>query len=120
MSALADKRSDKSWSSLGLSRELQAFANEAHLPAPTTIQARSFAAMMQGRSLLLAAPTGSGKTLAYVLPLMQQLKEHEASDSTFVSRPDRPRAIILVPSRELALQVTVRRTSSRASELQCC
>ena len=50
--------------------------------------------------------TGSGKTLAYLAPVMQQLK-HEEEAIGVMARVNRPRAIILCPSRELASQVLV-------------
>ena len=49
--------------------------------------------------------TGSGKTLAYLAPVMQQLKHEEVIG--VMARVNRPRAIILCPSRELASQVLV-------------
>ena len=55
--------------------------------------------------------TGSGKTLAYLAPVMQQLK-HEEEAIGVMARVNRPRAIILCPSRELALQVLVSITTS--------
>ena len=50
--------------------------------------------------------SGSGKTLAYLAPLISSLRDDEVHRG-FVSRIKRPRAVILVPSRELAIQVLV-------------
>ncbi|RYY33722.1 DEAD/DEAH box helicase, partial [archaeon] len=55
-------------------------------------------------STVFTAATGTGKTLAYLVPLMQRLKLEE-QELGIVARPQRPRAIILVPTRELAVQV---------------
>src|SRR4051794_21677870 len=64
---------------------------------PTPIQAQTFEPAMAGRDLVATAQTGTGKTLAFVLPMLQQL----------TSEPRRPgvRALILSPTRELAVQI---------------
>ncbi len=71
------------------------------LYAPTPIQAQGIPAALQGRNLWATAPTGSGKTLAFALPLLQQhvLQPRQ----TNFRRPIR--SLILVPTRELAVQV---------------
>ena len=66
---------------------------------PTPIQARSIPAALAGRDVLGAAQTGSGKTLAFALPLLQR-QMHLRREW-----PRWPRALVLVPTRELALQV---------------
>lgn len=60
--------------------------------------------ILSGNHVLCGAETGSGKTLAYLAPVMQQLKDEEETVGT-MARVNRPRAIILCPSRELASQV---------------
>jgi ATP-dependent RNA helicase RhlE len=67
----------------------------------TPIQARAIPAALAGRDLLAAAQTGTGKTAAFALPLMQRLSE--ASPIGTAHRV--PRALVLVPTRELAAQV---------------
>ncbi len=65
---------------------------------PTPIQIATIPAALKGQDILGSAETGTGKTAAYLLPLLQR----------FLVAPDRarqPRALILVPTRELALQV---------------
>lgn len=77
---------------------------------PTTIQSLSIPAMLNNskqdvaQSFLVAAETGSGKTLAYLAPVLQHLKNEEAS-SEVVRQVARPRCIILLPSTELVKQV---------------
>lgn len=60
-------------------------------------------------SFFLASHTGSGKTLAYLLPLIQRLKNEEeelaASTNSVTTLPNRPKAIILGPTRELTDQI---------------
>jgi superfamily II DNA/RNA helicase len=92
-----------SFASLGLHPDLlRTLAQRGHL-RPTPIQAAAIPAALAGRDLIGAAITGSGKTLAYVLPLLQNLLR------LLHTEPETPRparALVLVPSRELALQVT--------------
>lgn len=66
---------------------------------PTPIQQEAVPAAMTGKDLMVSSQTGSGKTLAYLLPMMQRLLR-----SRPLSKQD-ARALILVPTRELAHQV---------------
>jgi ATP-dependent RNA helicase DDX54/DBP10 len=63
---------------------------------PTPIQRRSIPTIMQGFNVIAMARTGSGKTASFIIPLIQRLKEH--------SQVVGSRAIILSPTRELAMQ----------------
>jgi ATP-dependent RNA helicase DeaD len=63
---------------------------------PTPIQTAAIPTLLEGRDVIGAARTGSGKTAAFGLPLLERLKDGERC----------PRALILAPTRELALQVT--------------
>ncbi|MGJ7526121.1 DEAD/DEAH box helicase [Variovorax sp. GB1P17] len=85
--------------SLGLAPALVHAAAESGYAAPTAIQAAAIPAILQGRDVRGSAQTGSGKTAAFSLPLLQRLVA-EASQS-----PRRVRALVLVPTRELAAQV---------------
>ncbi len=67
--------------------------------APTPIQLAAIPPALQGRDVLGCAQTGSGKTLAFALPLLQKLEQSPSA------KPRRLRALILVPTRELAAQV---------------
>ena len=71
------------------------------LYAPTPIQAQAVPAALQGSDVWATAPTGSGKTLAFALPLVQHhlLQPRQ----TNFRRPIR--TLVLVPTRELAVQV---------------
>ena len=88
-----------SFDRLGLSPELlSAVANQGYT-IPTPVQTESIPLVLAGRDLLAGAQTGTGKTAAFVLPVLQRLH---------ASRPAGPRiirALILTPTRELALQV---------------
>ncbi len=90
------------FAALGLSPALSEAAALAGWMAPTPIQAAALPAILQGRDLLGIAPTGSGKTAAFVLPMLQRLL---ADPAVLAQRPRRLRALILAPTRELALQI---------------
>ena len=66
---------------------------------PTPVQARAIPAILAGRDLLAAAQTGTGKTAGFTLPLLQHLAEPAQAGSRPV------RALVIVPTRELAAQV---------------
>jgi ATP-dependent RNA helicase RhlE len=68
--------------------------------SPTPVQAASIPPILEGRDLLGCAQTGTGKTAAFALPMLQRLSQ------TPSSAPGRPvRALVLTPTRELALQI---------------
>ena len=90
-----------SFIALGLSPALSAAAAELGWAVPTPVQAAALPAILQGQDVLATAPTGSGKTAAFVLPLLQRLL---AEPDDLAHRPRPLRALILAPTRELALQ----------------
>ena len=71
---------------------------------PTPIQRHSIPLLLRGGDLLGSAETGSGKTLAYLLPLLDRLARHGATPRTS-GRQGAPDALVLLPTRELAVQV---------------
>jgi ATP-dependent RNA helicase RhlE len=66
---------------------------------PTPIQKRAIPVVLEGRDLMAAAQTGTGKTAAFALPILDRLTKSRSSQRG-------PRALILVPTRELAMQVS--------------
>ena len=68
--------------------------------APTAIQAQTVPAIMSGRDVIGVAKTGSGKTLAFLLPLFRHIKAQRP-----LSANEGPIALIMTPTRELALQI---------------
>jgi ATP-dependent RNA helicase DeaD len=84
-----------SFADLGLTPTLAAHVQSQGYLQPTPIQARAIPILLAGRDLLGQAQTGTGKTAAYGLPLLQRLDPTER----------RVQALVLVPTRELALQV---------------
>lgn len=85
-----------SFSDLNLNNPILNALQDAGLETPTDIQVKAFSPIMSGRDVVGIAQTGTGKTLAYLLPLLRMWK--------FVKDPH-PRILILVPTRELTLQV---------------
>jgi len=96
MSAFAD---------FALLPSLQATLAEEDLTTPTEIQTRAIPALLAGKSVIGLAETGSGKTLSFALPLMHAIKTLEDNGDR-ISEPGRPRALVIVPARELGDQVT--------------
>ncbi|CAN5627561.1 hypothetical protein BH20ACT2_BH20ACT2_00180 [soil metagenome] len=82
---------------LGVADDLVAALNERGITAPFPIQALTIADALAGRDVCGKAQTGSGKTLAFGLPLLER---------TATAQPRRPLNLVLVPTRELATQVT--------------
>nr|XP_004485291.3 LOW QUALITY PROTEIN: probable ATP-dependent RNA helicase DDX31 [Dasypus novemcinctus] len=66
----------------------------------TSVQKQSIPALLEGRDALVRSQTGSGKTLAYCIPMVQSLQARKSK----IQRSDGPYALVLVPTRELALQ----------------
>ena len=71
---------------------------------PSQIQALAIPRIIEGRNVCIAAETGSGKTLAYLAPIIHLLKQ-EQTILNVETRVSRPRALILVPTAELCIQV---------------
>ena len=92
--------SNVSFADLGLAEPLLRALDAAGYTVPTPIQARTIPALLQGRDVLGIAQTGTGKTAAFALPILQHL-------SAFRERPQpkHPRALVLAPTRELAVQI---------------
>ncbi len=87
------------FAALGLADPLLAAIAARGHSTPTPIQARAIPELLTGRDLIGIAQTGTGKTAAYTLPILQRL----GADGGPAQRP--PRALILAPTRELALQI---------------
>jgi ATP-dependent RNA helicase RhlE len=81
---------------LNLNKQLRLALADMNFTRPTTIQRKSFAVIMSGRDIVGIAQTGTGKTLSYLLPILRQWE---------FSRDAAPRVLIMVPTRELVVQV---------------
>lgn len=81
---------------LGIRRELSTVLKENGLIEPTPVQAKAIPLLLSGHDVIAQAQTGTGKTLAFVLPILESID---------ISKPY-VQALILTPTRELALQIT--------------
>lgn len=88
-----------SFSSLGLSESLLKVIQQQNYTKPFPIQAQAIPVALQGRDVLGIAQTGSGKTMSFVLPILEFLRKAAPSRNRHVG------ALVLVPTRELAIQV---------------
>jgi len=88
-----------SFTSLGLSKPLLHSIEEQGYQKPTPIQSKAIPAILTGRDLIATAQTGTGKTASFTLPLLLQLSSKSRVKANQVH------ALILTPTRELALQV---------------
>jgi ATP-dependent RNA helicase RhlE len=84
---------------LGLSAALQNAVAKLDYYTPYPIQAAAIPAILSGKDVLGIAQTGSGKTASFVLPILEQFQKKKAASNRHI------KALILVPTRELAIQV---------------
>ncbi|WP_420539474.1 DEAD/DEAH box helicase [Paenibacillus polymyxa] len=86
----------KNFTALGVEQHWVEALKEQGISAPTPVQQESIPLLMEGQDVIAEAHTGTGKTLAFLLPILQKLnldKRH-------------PQALVIAPTRELALQIT--------------
>ena len=88
---------DVTFQDLNLTTPLLNALEDLGISTPTPIQEQSSSVILSGRDMVGIAQTGTGKTLAYLLPVLKMLKYSEQMN---------PRVLILVPTRELVVQVT--------------
>ncbi|MFI5035956.1 MAG: DEAD/DEAH box helicase [Acidimicrobiales bacterium] len=93
----------KTFADLGVRDELCAELARQGIHTAFPIQAMTIQDALDGRDVCGKAKTGSGKTLGFGLPMLQRLAENPAAAAG--ERPARPRGLVLVPTRELAVQV---------------
>jgi len=93
-----DATPPNAFSALGLAPQLVSALVGLGYEEPTPIQREAIPALLAGRDLLGQAATGTGKTAAFALPMLQRVAGVEL-------KPNRPLALVLVPTRELAMQV---------------
>ena len=87
------------FSKLGLAKELQETLAKQNYSNPFPIQKEAIPAILEGKDILGIAQTGSGKTASFVLPILQLFQGQKESKNRHV------KALVLVPTRELAIQV---------------
>ena len=87
----------------GLDPLIQKAVSEQGYTIPTPIQAQAIPHVLAGSDLMGAAQTGTGKTAAFVLPIIQKILRHASNSASPARHPIR--ALVLTPTRELAVQV---------------
>ncbi|MFZ2160697.1 MAG: DEAD/DEAH box helicase [Sideroxyarcus sp.] len=92
-----------SFADLKLAPELLKALTESGYTTPTPVQAQAIPVVLEGHDLMGGAQTGTGKTAAFALPILQKLLPHASASTSPARHP--VRALILVPTRELAIQV---------------
>ncbi|GAB2647111.1 hypothetical protein GCM10027068_28180 [Prescottella soli] len=91
---------EATFAEIGLPEPVVAALARNSITVPSPIQAMAIPDAIAGKNILGRAQTGSGKTLAFGLPMLARLARHDDRPA-----PKRPRALVLVPTRELAFQV---------------
>jgi ATP-dependent RNA helicase DeaD len=97
----ADSSAENVFAALGLRRELCDALAALGYEEPTPIQREAIPVLLEGRDVLGVAATGTGKTAAFALPLIQRIIDDAPARRTGAA----PRALVLVPTRELCMQV---------------
>src|SRR5919107_2204228 len=94
------KATHMTFAELGVPASLAQILEQQGITTPTPIQAATLPHSLAGRDVLGRGRTGSGKTYAFLLPLVARLSQPRVD-----RRPKRPRGLVLVPTRELAVQI---------------
>jgi ATP-dependent RNA helicase RhlE len=94
-----DRNKLELFSELKLSRLLQQQLSNANFINPTPVQAAAIPPALEGRDILATAQTGTGKTLSFLIPLIERMPPETKAGAKG------PQALVLLPTRELAMQV---------------
>jgi ATP-dependent RNA helicase RhlE len=105
---LAKESKMKNFSELPISPYLQGRLSLAGFSVPTPVQAAAIPQALAGKDVLATAQTGTGKTLAFLIPIMEQLLQRKGAAIA---------ALVLVPTRELAMQVAEQFDALRGKQL---
>lgn len=93
-----NRTTNMKFSELGIEKNILKALNEAGYDEPTPIQQKAIPPLIDGHDIMGCAQTGTGKTCAFAVPIIQRLEAQTAKGRA-------PRALILTPTRELALQI---------------
>lgn len=91
----------RNWAQCGVSKKVLELLRKHGFEKPTPIQMQAIPAVMSGRDIIGIAKTGSGKTLAFLLPMFRHIMDQPPLEDD-----DGPIAVIMTPTRELAMQIT--------------
>ncbi|MGB9291315.1 MAG: DEAD/DEAH box helicase, partial [Terracidiphilus sp.] len=98
------------FSQFALSPALMARLNANKFETPTPVQSGAIPPALEGRDVLATAQTGTGKTLSFLIPIIEMLEKTRERNAA--------QALILLPTRELAMQVEAAFKAIRPSPLQ--
>lgn len=99
----------QSFSELSISPSLKERLTAARFSTPTPVQAAAIPQALEGQDVIATAQTGTGKTLAFLIPVMEKLAAQKAAGIA---------ALVLVPTRELAMQVVAQYDALRSKQTQ--
>lgn len=99
----------QSFSELSISPSLKERLTAARFSTPTPVQAAAIPQALEGQDVIATAQTGTGKTLAFLIPVMEKLATQKAAGIA---------ALVLVPTRELAMQVVAQYDALRSKQTQ--
>jgi ATP-dependent RNA helicase RhlE len=99
----------QSFSELSISPSLKERLTAARFSTPTPVQAAAIPQALEGKDVIATAQTGTGKTLAFLIPVMEKLAAQKAAGIA---------ALVLVPTRELAMQVVAQYDALRSKQTQ--
>jgi len=97
------------FSELAISPSLKERLNTLGFSTPTPVQAAAIPQALQGKDVIAAAQTGTGKTLAFLIPVIEKWSQQ---------KPQGIAALVLVPTRELAMQVVAQYDALRGKHTQ--
>src|SRR3954453_23017586 len=100
MPSKKDETLPPGFASVGLAEDLVSAITALGYEEPTPVQRETIPLLLEGRDVLAQAATGTGKTAAFALPMLQRIRATEAK-----KRPGPIGGLVLVPTRELAMQV---------------
>jgi ATP-dependent RNA helicase RhlE len=98
----------QSFTELPISSYMKERLAQARFSTPTPVQAAAIPQALEGKDVLATAQTGTGKTLAFLVPVIEQLLKHKTPGIA---------ALVLVPTRELAMQVVAQFNALRGTQL---
>src|SRR5216684_3579956 len=102
------ERSSGRFSEMAISPYMKERLAAGRFSTPTPVQAAAIPQALEGKDVLATAQTGTGKTLAFLIPVIEQLLEHKTAGIA---------ALVLVPTRELAMQVVDQYNALRGKQL---
>src|SRR5260370_1900645 len=102
------KRNTQNFSELQISNYTKERLSHAHFSTPTPVQAAAIPQALEGKDVLATAQTGTGKTLAFLIPVIERLLQENTPGIA---------ALVLVPTRELAMQVVDQYNALRGKQL---